>query len=80
MNYNSFKCFVKIFVLDKFSFCVLFQGVILEKFLLMGGYESVVLFEIVWLLRGSYDVYIDVFDDEFLYRYFGSIGIIVYKI
>lgn len=46
----------------------------------MGGYESVVLFEIVWLLEGSYDVYIDVFDDEFLYRYFGSIGIIVYKI
>uniref|UniRef100_K1Q1D3 Uncharacterized protein n=1 Tax=Magallana gigas TaxID=29159 RepID=K1Q1D3_MAGGI len=79
-NYNSSKCSVKISVLDKSSSRVLSQGVLLEKPLPTGGYESVVLFETVRLLRGSYDVHIDVSDDELLYRYPGSTGITVYKI
>lgn len=79
-NYNSSKCSVKISILDKTSSRVLSQGVVLEKPLPTGGYESVVLFETVRLLEGSYDVHIDVSDDELLYRYPGSTGITVYKI
>lgn len=79
-NYNSSKCSVKISVMDKTNSSVLSQGVLLEKPLPTGGYESVVLFETVRLLRGSYDVHIDVSDDELLYRYPGSTGITVYKI
>lgn len=79
-NYNSSNCSVKISVLDKTSSRVLSQGVLLEKPLPTGGYESLVMFETVRLLEGSYDVHVDVSDEELLYRYPGSTGITVYKI